>query len=115
LAVLDVTAEFYLDTARAVFIEHDLARGQLHWRGRRVDPSAIRSALMTIEAENDEMCPPGQTRAAHDLCKGVPASRRRHHLQPGVGHYGVFSGSRFEREVYPEIRDFLAVTSPDRR
>lgn len=106
-AVLDITAEFYLETARAVFIEHDLARGRMQWRGRRVDPSAIRSALLTIEAENDEMCPPGQTHAAHDLCTGIPPSRKRHHLQPGVGHYGVFSGTRFDREIYPQIRSFV--------
>ena len=107
-AVLDIAAEFYLETARAVFIEHDLARGELEWRGRRVDPAAIETALMTIEAENDEMCCPGQTQAAHDLCTGVPRAHKRHHLQPGVGHYGVFSGGRFEREIYPEIRDFIA-------
>lgn len=107
-AVLDIAAEFYLDTARAVFMDHDLARGRLEWRGRTVDPGAIRTALMTIEGEDDEMCPPGQTRAAHDLCSGIPAGRKRHHLQPGVGHYGVFSGSRFEREIYPEITSFVA-------
>jgi poly(3-hydroxybutyrate) depolymerase len=107
-AVLDVTAEFYLDTARAVFIDYDLPRGQMHWHDRRVDPSAIRSALLTIEAENDGMCPPGQTRAAHDLCTGIPAARKRHHLQPGVGHYGVFSGTRFDREIYPQIKSFVA-------
>lgn len=110
-AVLDIAAEFYLETARAVFIDHDLARGELEWRGRRVDPAAIRTALMTVEAENDEMCCPGQTRAAHDLCTGIPAARRREHLQPGVGHYGVFSGSRFESEIYPEIRDFIAANA----
>jgi polyhydroxyalkanoate depolymerase len=109
-AVLDVAAEFYLDTARAIFRDHDLARGRMRWRGRLVDPAAITSALLTIEAENDAMCPPGQTRAAHDLCTGVPAARRRHRLQPGVGHYGVFSGGRFEQEIYPEIRAFIAGT-----
>jgi poly(3-hydroxybutyrate) depolymerase len=107
-AVLDVAAEFYLETARAVFQDHDLALGQMCWRGRRVDPSAIASALFTIEAENDEMCPPGQTRAAHGLCTGVPVSRRRHLLQPDVGHYGVFSGARFQNEIYPQIRSFVA-------
>jgi poly(3-hydroxybutyrate) depolymerase len=107
-AVLDVPAEFYLETARTVFQDHDLALGQMHWRGRRVDPSAITSALFTIEAENDEMCPPGQTQAAHELCTAVAPSRRRHLLQPGVGHYGVFSGTRFENEIYPQIRAFVA-------
>lgn len=107
-AVLDVTAEFYLDTVRAIFQDHDLARGRMRWHGRPVDPRAITSALFTIEAAQDEMCPPGQTRAAHALCTGIPASRRRHLLQTGVGHYGVFSGTRFEQDIYPEIRSFVA-------
>jgi poly(3-hydroxybutyrate) depolymerase len=107
-AVLDIAAEFYLETARAVFRDHDLARGRMTWRGQHVDPSLIRSALMTVEAENDDMCPPGQTEAAHALCTGIPATRRRHHLQAGVGHYGVFSGSRFQNEIYPLIRSFVA-------
>jgi polyhydroxyalkanoate depolymerase len=106
-AVLDIAAEFYLDTARVVFMRHDLARGRMTWRGRRVDPSAITSALLTIEGANDEMCPPGQTAAAHDLCTGIPPERKIQHLQPGVGHYGVFSGSRFEQEIYPAIRTFI--------
>ena len=107
-AVLDVTAEFYLDTARVVFRDHDLARGRMMWRGRHVDPSLIRSALLTIEGENDEMCPPGQTEAAHALCTAIPATRHRHHLQTGVGHYGVFSGSHFQHEILPQIRSFIA-------
>ena len=73
-----------------------------------MDPSLIRTALFTIEGERDEMRPPGQTRAAHELCPNIPEQRRRHMLQPGVGHYGVFSGSRFRAEIYPEIRDFIA-------
>lgn len=107
-AVLDVAAEFYLDTATRVFREYELARGRMYWKGRRVEPSAIRSALLTIEAEKDELCPPGQTKAAHALCTSIPKSRKRHHLQPGVGHYGVFSGSRFDEEIYPVIRAFVA-------
>lgn len=107
-AVLDVAAEFYVDTARAVFRDHDLPRGELRWRTRRVDPSLIRTSLFTIEAANDDLCPPGQTVAAHELCSGIPSVRRRHHLQDGVGHYGVFSGSRFRSEIYPRIRDFVA-------
>jgi poly(3-hydroxybutyrate) depolymerase len=107
-AVLDIAAEFYADTARAVFRDHDLPRGELRWRTRRVDPTLIRSPLLTIEAANDELCPPGQTVAAHELCSGIPSARRRHHLQDGVGHYGVFSGSRFRDEIYPRIRDFVA-------
>jgi len=84
----------------------------LTWRQERVEPSAIRrTALLTIEGERDDICSPGQTRAAHDLCSGVPDSRRRHHLQPGVGHYGVFSGSLWEAEVYPVVREFIRTSS----
>jgi polyhydroxyalkanoate depolymerase len=108
LSVLDVTAEFYLETAGTIFKNHDLARGEMSTRGRRVNPAAIATALLTIEGENDELCPPGQTRAAHDLCTGIPTHRKRHLLQAGVGHYGVFSGTRFEREIYPVIREFVA-------
>ena len=114
-AVLDIAAEFYLETARAVFRDHDLARGRMTWHGQQVDPSLIRSALMTVEAENDDMCPPGQTEAAHALCTAIPATRRRHHLQAGVGHYGVFSGSRFQNEIYPQIRSFIAAPRVQRR
>jgi poly(3-hydroxybutyrate) depolymerase len=108
LSVLDVTAEFYLETAAAIFKNHNLARGEMSSRGRRVNPGAIETALLTIEGENDELCPPGQTRAAHDLCTGIPADRKRHLVQAGVGHYGVFSGTRFDREIYPVIREFVA-------
>ena len=80
-AVLDLAAEFYLDTSRAIFRDHDLARGELRWRGRPVDPSVIQSALLTVEGADDELCPPGQTQAAHALCTGVPEARKRHHLQ----------------------------------
>jgi poly(3-hydroxybutyrate) depolymerase len=107
-AVLDIAAELYLDTARIVFAENQLARGEMRWRDRPVDPSAITNALLTVEAENDELCPPGQTLAAHALCPNIPDTRRHHHLQPGVGHYGVFSGSRFEEQIYPVIRTFIA-------
>ena len=108
-AVMDVPAEFYLETLRRVFVEHDLPRGEFTWRGRRVDPSRItRTALLTVEGAQDDMCSPGQTRAAHALCTGIPAAHRRHHLQAGVGHYGVFAGSRWEREVHPVIRAFIA-------
>jgi polyhydroxyalkanoate depolymerase len=108
-AVMDVPAEFYLETLRRIFMEHHLPTGQLTWRGQHVDPSAItRTALLTVEGANDDMCTPGQTYAAHDLCTGIPADRRQHHLQEGVGHYGVFSGSRWEAEIYPVIRAFIA-------
>lgn len=108
-AVMDVPAEFYLETVQRVFKEHQLARGELVWRGQRVDPGAIeRTALLTVEGANDDICSPGQTQAAHDLCTGLRSDLKRHHLQPGVGHYGVFSGSRWDREIYPVVRSFIA-------
>lgn len=112
-AVMDVPAEFYLETVSAVFQQHLLARGRLTWRGRRVDPGAIRrTALLTVEGENDDICSPGQTLAAHDLCTGIAPEDKAQHLQPGVGHYGVFSGSRWEREIYPVVRAFVAAHDP---
>jgi len=108
-AVMDVPAEFYLETLRHVFMEHALPRGTFTWRGQRVDPSAIRdTALLTVEGAQDDMCSPGQTEAAHRLCTGIPQALKRHHLQEGVGHYGVFAGARWETEIYPVIRDFIA-------
>src|SRR3954454_10281364 len=107
-AVMDVPAEFYLETVARIFQEHHLATGRLTWRGIPVDPGAITSTdLLTIEGARDDICSPGQTEAAHGLCTGIPEERKRHHLQPGVGHYGVFSGSRWDAEVYPVLRDFI--------
>ncbi|MGY1722712.1 polyhydroxyalkanoate depolymerase [Blastococcus sp. SYSU DS0533] len=107
-AVMDVPAEFYLETVGRIFQEHALPTGRLSWRGQRVDPRAIsRTALLTVEGENDDICSPGQTVAAHELCSGIPQERKHHHLQPGVGHYGVFSGSRWEAEIYPVVRAFI--------
>ena len=114
-AVMDVPAEFYLETVGRVFQQHELPRGQFTWRGQRVDPGAIRNAaLLTVEGANDDICSPGQTEAAHALCTGIPEERKRHHLQEKVGHYGVFSGSRWETEVYPVVREFIAA-APDRQ
>jgi poly(3-hydroxybutyrate) depolymerase len=108
-AVMDVPADFYLETVDRVFQRHLLARGLLEVAGRRIDPSAIRrTALLTVEGARDDLCSPGQTFAAHGLCTGIPDARKRHHLQENVGHYGVFSGSRWERDVYPVLRDFVA-------
>jgi poly(3-hydroxybutyrate) depolymerase len=108
-AVMDVPAEFYLETLRRVFIEHDLPRGAFTWRGRPVDPSLIEgTALLTVEGAEDDICSPGQTAAAHALCTGLPAGMHRHHLQEGVGHYGVFAGSRWESGIYPVLRSFVA-------
>ena len=109
-AVMDVPAEFYLETVGRIFQEHHLPTGRLTWRGQPVDPAAItRTALLTVEGENDDICSPGQTVAAHELCSGIAPEHKRHHLQPGVGHYGVFSGSRWQAEVYPVVRDFIAL------
>jgi polyhydroxyalkanoate depolymerase len=108
-AVMDVPAEFYLETVGRIFQEHQLATGQLTWRGERVDPAVIeRTALFTVEGARDDICSPGQTYAAHALCTGIPDEQKRHHEQPGVGHYGVFSGSRWDAEIYPLVRDFIA-------
>jgi len=106
-AMADLPAEFYLETVRAVFQEHDLPRGRLTHRGRPVEPAAIaRPSLLTGEGERDDICSVGQTLAAQELCTGVRAWRRRHHVQTGVGHYGVFAGRRWERHIYPLVRDF---------
>ena len=107
-AVMDVPAEFYLETVGRIFQEHQLPTGRLTWRGERVDPAVIeRTALFTVEGARDDICSPGQTYAAHALCTGIPAERKHHHEQPGVGHYGVFSGSRWEAEIYPLVRAFI--------
>lgn len=104
-AVLDLPAEFYLETVRYVFQDHLLPRGRLEWRGRRVDPAAIRrTTLLTVEGEKDDICAVGQTLAAHELCTGLRPYRKRHHLQAGVGHYGVFSGRRWNAQIYPVLR-----------
>jgi polyhydroxyalkanoate depolymerase len=107
-AVLDMTAEFYLDTLLRIFQRHDLARGRFEWRARRVDPAALVDiTLLTVEGENDDISSPGQTVAAHALCTGIAAERRHHHLEPNAGHYGVFSGRRWEGNVYPVIRETI--------
>jgi poly(3-hydroxybutyrate) depolymerase len=108
LAVMDLAAEFYLQTVEAVFIRHDLPKGRMTHRGRLVDPAAIRRvALFTIEGEHDDISGIGQTEAAHRLCVNIPLDRKAHWLQPGVGHYGVFNGSRFRSEIAPRISDFV--------
>jgi poly(3-hydroxybutyrate) depolymerase len=111
-AVMDLPAEFYLETVRDVFQEHLLPKGRMSFRGRPVNPAAIkRMGLMTVEGEKDDICSVGQTLAAQELCHGVRAYRRVHHLQAGVGHYGVFSGRRWNNEIYPLLRDFVHVNS----
>ncbi len=107
-AVSDLPGEFYLDTIKRVFQEYHLAKGELTWKGQRVDPSAIRrTALFTVEGERDDICSIGQTVAAQDLCTRVRPYMRTHHVQVGVGHYGVFSGRRWRNEIYPRLRDVI--------
>jgi poly(3-hydroxybutyrate) depolymerase len=107
-AVLDMTEAFYLDTLQKVFIEHHIPTGQMTYEGELVDFAAVDNlSLLTVEGENDNFCPPGQTEAAQEVFSGIPADRRKNHIQEGVGHYGVFSGSRFQKDIYPVIRDFI--------
>jgi poly(3-hydroxybutyrate) depolymerase len=107
-AVLDLPAEFYLETVRTVFQDATLAQNRLTYRGAPIDTRAIRkTALMTVEGERDDICAVGQTVAAHDLCTGLKPFRKRHHLQAGVGHYGVFSGRKWEAQTYPLVRSFI--------
>jgi len=109
LAVMDLTAEFYLQTVETVFLRHALPKGEMIHRNEKVDPSAIRSiALFTVEGENDDISGVGQTRAAHDITPNIPADMKAHYLQPKVGHYGVFNGARFRSEIAPRIADFIA-------
>jgi poly(3-hydroxybutyrate) depolymerase len=109
LAVMDLTAEFYLQTVDTVFIRHALPKGEMTHRGTPVDPKAIRNtALLTIEGENDDISGLGQTQAAQDLCVNIPAEKRVHYMQPAVGHYGVFNGSRFRSDIVPRIVDFIS-------
>jgi poly(3-hydroxybutyrate) depolymerase len=111
-AVMDLPAEFYLETVKRIFQDHDLPLGRLTWHGEPVRPERIRrTALLTVEGERDDICAIGQTMAALDLCSGIRISQKRHHLQTGVGHYGVFSGSRWAREVYPKVRAMIEVTN----
>lgn len=108
LSVMDLPAEFYLETIRDVFKEHALPNGTMMVRGRRVDPGAITDvALMTVEGEKDDITGAGQTIAAHDLCKNLPQALHKHHLQPKVGHYGIFNGRRWREEILPHVRDFI--------
>lgn len=107
-SVMDLPADFYLQTIQRVFHDHDLPRGRFRVNGARVDPAAIeRTALMTVEGERDDICGVGQTVAAHALCRRIPAAKKSHHLQPNVGHYGVFHGRRWQSETYPKVREFI--------
>jgi poly(3-hydroxybutyrate) depolymerase len=111
-AVMDLPAEFYLQTVKSIFQDHDLPLGRMTWNGQKVKPSAIQhTALLTIEGERDDICAVGQTMAALDLCSGIRVAMKAHHLQTGVGHYGVFNGSRWAREIYPKVRQIIQVTN----
>jgi len=107
-AVLDLAAEFYLETVRLVFQEHALPLGALTYQDRPVEPAAIkRTMLFTVEGEKDDICAVGQTLAAHDLCTSLRPSRKRHHMQAGVGHYGVFSGRTWQNQIYPMVKNVI--------
>ncbi|MCC0807448.1 polyhydroxyalkanoate depolymerase [Methylobacterium sp. W2] len=107
-AVLDLAAEFYIETVRTVFQDYTLAKNELTYRGNPVDMRSIRrTALMTVEGERDDICAVGQTMAAHDLCSSLPPHMKSHHLQAGVGHYGVFTGRKWEGQTYPLVRNFI--------
>ena len=108
LAVNDLPAEFYLETVEKVFQTYDLARGALQYRGRTVNPGAIRrTALFTVEGERDDICAVGQTVAAQDLCTSIRPYLKTHHIQVGVGHYGVFSGRKWNQQIYPRLREVV--------
>ena len=112
LAVMDLSAEFYLQTVDTVFCRHALPLGEMRHRGRLVRPETIRNvALLTVEGEMDDITGKGQTQAAHVLCPSIPDDRRADYVQPKVGHYGVFNGSRFRAEIAPRISDFVATFS----
>ncbi|UPT61322.1 MAG: polyhydroxyalkanoate depolymerase [Hyphomonadaceae bacterium JAD_PAG50586_4] len=108
LAVMDLSEEFYIQTLIEIFQEYRLPLGTMVHRGVKVDPGAItKTALLTVEGENDDISGIGQTQAAHDICVNIPEAMRRDYIQPGVGHYGVFSGRRFQTEIYPRMREFM--------
>jgi poly(3-hydroxybutyrate) depolymerase len=107
-AVLDLAAEFYLETVKLVFQDHALPLGQLTYQNQKVEPAAIqRTMLFTVEGEKDDICAVGQTLAAHDLCSSLRPSRKRHHMQAGVGHYGVFSGRTWQNQIYPMVKNVI--------
>jgi poly(3-hydroxybutyrate) depolymerase len=112
MAVSDLSADFYLETVQRVFQDHALPSGKLTFRDRRVDPAAIRrTALLTIEGERDDICAVGQTLAAQDLCTKLRPYMRTHYVQAGVGHYGVFSGRRWQNQIYPIVRNVIQLSN----
>jgi poly(3-hydroxybutyrate) depolymerase len=116
LAVMDLPAEFYLQTVESAFKKHELPKGEMKHRGETVSCGAItKTAIMTVEGERDDICGLGQTEAAHDLCKNVPFNEHYHYVQPGVGHYGIFNGTRFRTEIAPRIREMIRTIQFKRR
>jgi poly(3-hydroxybutyrate) depolymerase len=114
LAVMDLAAEYYMQTVETVFVRHALPKGQMTHRGQLVDLTAIHmSGLLTVEGENDDISGVGQTYAANELCINIPGGRKHYWLAKGVGHYGVFNGSRFRKEIAPRIREFIAGVEAD--
>jgi poly(3-hydroxybutyrate) depolymerase len=108
LAVMDLPADFYLETIRKVFIDHRLATGKIRFEKKLVDTTAVtKTALFTIEGENDDITGKGQTKAAHDILSNIPKSKKQHYEQPGVGHYGIFNGRRFREVIAPKIKAFI--------
>lgn len=107
-AIMDLPADFYLQTIRDVFQEAKLPRGEMTFRGERIDPSAIRRTfLLTVEGEKDDICSVGQTLVAQDLCSNLRPYMKAHHMQPGVGHYGVFNGRKWDGQIYPVVRNHI--------
>jgi poly(3-hydroxybutyrate) depolymerase len=107
-AIMDLSADFYLETVKSIFQDCDLPRGKMLFRGRAVSPQAIRDTfLLTVEGEKDDICAVGQTLAAQDLCGGLRPYMKSHHMQTGVGHYGVFNGRRWEKQIYPLLRHHI--------
>ena len=107
LAVMDLSADYYLQTIQVVFKEHQLPRGAWVSRGRKIDPSFIETALMTVEGELDDISGVGQTKAAHELTPNIPGARHVHWEQPRVGHYGIFNGRKWREQIMPRVRDFI--------
>jgi polyhydroxyalkanoate depolymerase len=108
-SVLDLPAEFYLETVERVFQEFRLPKGCFTWQGQPVEPAAImNTSLLTVEGGRDDICGVGQTEAAHTLCSSLPITRRQHYFHPEAGHYGVFSGRRWQQDIYPVIKDFIS-------
>lgn len=109
-AVLDMTESFYIESLRKVFMEHHIPRGLMEYRGEPVDFAAVEDMLLlTVEGANDHLCPVGQTEAAHTIFEGLSENEKKNHVQAGVGHYGVFSGSKFESKIYPKIKEFISI------